>query len=406
MVSPLPRLRRKHLSPADLSRTALLGVTGRPQRTALASLGIALGIASLVALTSAAASNQAHLQAEFDAMGANLAIVTPARDPGGEQVPLPQTAPQAIARQDHVERIGVMETTPAGLGVFRNDLVPATATGGLSVAVARPDLLAALDAHLAAGRWFDDATRALPVTVLGATAAERLGITQPGDLLYIGGQWYGVLGILADSGLAGGDIDTAAILGDQWVRAAFAGVDDIGEISQIFVRAAPGKIADLRQTLASAARPGSPQWANFSGMGDLIAAREMTDDALATLGLALGGISLVVGGVGIANTMIVAVMERRAEIGVRRALGARPGQVAAQFVTEAAALSVLGGLGGLTLGVAAAVTIAQVSAQPLAIPGLVLLAGPAISLLIGCLAGLQPAVRAAHVPPTAALRAA
>lgn len=402
----MSKLRRERVTLADLIRTALLGVTGNPQRTALASLGIALGIASLVALTGASASNQAALLASFDAMGANLAFLRPGLGPDQQPVPLPETAPEAIARQDHVERIGVLETAPAGLSVFRTDLVPETATGGITIAVARPDLLAALDARLAVGRWFDDATRTLPVTVLGATAANRLGVSVPGDLLYIGGQWYGVLGILADSGLVSDEIDTAAILGDQWVRSEFAGLAGVGEITQIFVRAEPGTIDAVRGVLANAARPGSPQWVNVGGLGDLIAARELADDSLATLGMALGGIALLVGGVGIANTMVVAVMERRGEIGVRRALGARPGQVAAQFITEAATLSIIGGLGGLVLGVGAAGVIALVAGQPFVIPGLVLGVGPVVSVVIGCLAGLQPAVRAAHIPPTVALRSA
>ena len=397
--------RRKRLTLPDLLRTALLGVTGRPQRTALAALGIALGIAALVALTGAAASNQAALNLQFDAMGANLATVGPGLGPDRNPVPLPQTAPEAIARQDYVEQIGVMETAPAGLNVFRSDLIPSTATGGIGVAVARPDVFAALDLELATGRWFDDATRGLPVTVLGAVAAERLGVSQVGDRVLIGGQWYGVLGILADSGLADGGIDSAAILGDHWVREAFADDDGVGEIGGIVVRAEPGRIAEVTEVLANAARPGEPQFVSVHAFANLIAAREMTDSALATLGLALGGISLLVGAVGIANTMVVTVMERRGEIGLRRALGARPSQVAAQFVSEAVMLSLLGGIGGMLLGALAATVIALVLGQPVVIPADVLIAGPLLSVAIGAVAGLGPARRASQVPPTQALRA-
>ncbi|MEV7693598.1 ABC transporter permease [Microbacterium sp. NPDC089189] len=390
-----------HLRPADLARTAWLGVASRPQRTVLAALGIALGIASLVALTGASASQRAHLLAELDRMGADLAVVAPGLGPDREPVPLPETAPQSIARQDGVARVGVFETAPADLAVYRTDLVPETETGGLHVAVARPDVFVAIDASLASGRWFDDATRSLPVTVLGHTAAERLNIDRAGDRVYIGGQWYGVLGVLDPAGLAA-DIDTAAILGDRWVRDTIAG-DTTGDIASIYVRAEPGHIDAVRDILAAAASPGSPYVA-VTTLSDLAGARATTDDSLATLGLALAGIALLVGGVGIANTMIVAVLERRGEIGLRRSLGARPGQIAGQFVAEAVVLSLIGGVGGLVLGVAAASLIAGVAGHPVVIPPEALAAGPVLSVVVGAIAGLQPAVRAARLSPTAALR--
>lgn len=391
----------RRLSPADLVRTAWLGVATRPQRTALAALGIALGIAALVALTGASASQRAHLLAELDRMGADLAVVAPAPGPDRELVPLPTSAPAAIARQDGVARVGVFETAPDSLAVYRTDLVPETETGGLHVAVARPDVFEAIDAALASGRWFDDATRALPATVLGHTAALRLGIDQAGDRVFIGGQWYGVLGILEPAGLAA-EIDTAAILGDEWVRDTFPG-DTIGEITSIYVRAEPGRINAVRDILAAAASPGSP-YVGVTKLSDLAGARATTDDSLATLGLALGGIALLVGGVGIANTMIVAVLERRGEIGLRRALGARPGQIAAQFVTEAVILSLIGGLAGLVLGAVAVIAIAVTAGQPVVLPPEVLVVAPAISVIVGAIAGLQPAIRAARLSPTTALR--
>jgi len=396
---------RTRLTPADLLRTAGLGVSSRPQRTALAALGVALGIASLVALTGAAASNHAELLASLDAMGADLAVVRPGLGPEGEPVPLPPDTPEIVARQDGVARVGVLESAPPQATVLRSDLVPAHASGGISVLVARPDLLGAVDGEVASGRWFDEATRGLPVTVLGATAADRLGITQAGDRVLVGGQWHAVLGVLEDSGLAGGTIDTAAILGDRWAAAAFPG-DHAGQIEAVYVRAEPGRVAQVRVLLAPAASPAAPHLVSVSLLGDLVEARETTDDALATLGLTLAGIALLVGGVGIANTMVVAVMERRGEIGLRRSLGARPGQVAAQFVTEAVMLSALGGLAGAGLGVLAAVVLAVVSDQPLVIPWPALAAGPALSVVVGALAGLQPATRAARVTPTTALRGA
>ncbi len=385
----------------DLVRTAWLGVSSRPQRTALASLGVALGIASLTALTGAAASNQAQLLAELDRMGANLAIVTPTTGPDDSIVPLPETAPAMVQRVDGVADVGVFETAPEDTFVYRTDLVPENETNGLRIAVARPNVLAAIEAKLAAGRWFDDATRTLPVTVLGQTAADRLGITQPGDRVWIGGQWYGVLGILESAGLAT-DIDTAAILADQWVRDTFEGTT-IGDISAMYVRAHPGQTSRVTDTLATAASPGSP-FVSVNALTELADARTTADDSLSTLGVALAGIALLVGAVGIANTMVVTVLERRGEIGLRRSLGARPIHIAIQFLTEAACLALIGGIAGLALGVAAASTLALISGQPLVIPIETAAASPAVAVIVGAAAGLYPALRAARLSPTLALR--
>jgi putative ABC transport system permease protein len=391
----------RRLSLADLARTAWLGIAGRPQRTVLAALGIALGVAALVALTSASASNRSQLLADLDAMGADLAVVAPAPGPDQKPVPLPETAPEVIARQDGVARVGVFETPPPDLAVYRTDLVPAVESNGLAVAVARPDVFPAIEASLSDGRWFDEATRGLPVVVLGETAAERLGIERAGDRVLIGGEWYGVLGILESAGLAAA-IDTAAILGDEWVRDHFTG-DDIGTISLIYVRAEPGQIAHVKEVLRAAANPGSP-FVTVDALSDLADARATADDSLATLGIALAAIALLVGGVGIANTMVVTVLERRGEIGLRRALGARPGQIATQFVAEAMVLSLLGGVAGVALGVAAAALLAAVAGQPLVVPADIATLGIALSVVVGAIAGLQPAIRAARLSPTTALR--
>ncbi|MDR2565583.1 MAG: ABC transporter permease [Bifidobacteriaceae bacterium] len=386
----------------DLLRTAWLGVSSRPQRTALASLGVALGIASLTALTGAAASNQARLLADLDRMGANLAIVRPTIGPDNAIVPLPETAPAMVERVDGVADVGVFETAPEDTFVYRTDLVPETETNGLRTAVARPDVFAAIEAKLAAGRWFDDAARTLPVTVLGQTAADRLGVTRPGDRVWIGGQWYGVLGILESAGLAT-EIDTAAILGDQWVRDTFEGTT-IGDISAVYVRAHPGQIGHVTETLATAASPGSP-FVSVNALTELADARTTADDSLSTLGVALAGIALLVGAVGIANTMVVTVLERRCEIGLRRSLGARARHIAIQFLAEAACLALIGGIAGLALGVGAASVLALISGQPLVIPIETAAASPGVAVIVGAAAGLYPALRAARLSPTLALRA-
>jgi len=396
------RSARSRLRLRDLLGAAWLGVSSRPQRTALASLGVALGIASLTALTSAAASNQAQLLADFDRMGANLAVVSPSTAPNSSPIPLPDTAPHTVQRVDGVEDVGVFETAPEDIRVYRTDLVPEEETNGIKVAVARPDVLAAVEARLATGRWFDDATRNLPVTVLGSAAAKRLGMDRAGGRVWIGGQWYGVIGILGSAGLAS-DLNDAAVIGDRWVRNTFTGTS-IGDISAIYVRAAPGRLEALKETLASAASPGSP-FVQVNALSDLAEARATADDSLSTLGLALAGIALLVGAVGIANTMVVTVLERRGEIGLRRSLGARPRHIAVQFLTEAAVLAAIGGVAGLLLGVCAAAALAFASAQPLVVPVEIAMASPVVAILVGALAGISPALRAARLSPTLALRA-
>lgn len=391
----------RRLRPRDVVGTAWLGVAARPQRTMLAALGIALGIAAMIALTGAAASNRAQLLAEFDALGADLAVVTPGEGPDRKPVPLPLTAPETIARQDGVSRVGVVEASPRGLSVYRTHVIPPAETSGVTVAVARPDLLEAVEGRVVSGRWFDEATRTLPTAVLGATAAERLGIDRAGDRVLIGGEWYGVMGILAPVGIVD-SLDAAVFLGDRWVGEHLRD-DDGAEIAAVYVRTEGGRLAEVSAILAAAASPGSP-YAAVTRAADLVQARAVADDSLATLGLALGGIALLVGGVGIANTMLVSVMERRGEIGLRRSLGARPGQIAMQFVTESAMLSLLGGGGGILLGVGGAAATAAVLGQDLALPTATILLAPVVSVIVGALAGLHPAVRAARLAPTAALR--
>jgi putative ABC transport system permease protein len=390
------------LSVRDQLSTALIGPRSRPLRTALSALGIAVGIAALTAITGIAVSNQAQLLAELDKQGANLIVVQPGQGPDQQTVPLPETAAAMVSRVDYVEQVGVLETVPSGIGVYRNDLIPAGQGNGLGAYAAGPEFLDSIGGSLASGSWFDEGNRGLPVAVLGSAAAARLGISEPGVRVWIGGQWYTVIGILTSAGLAQ-EIDTAAFLGDDWAREHVSekGADTV---AAIFVRVTPGKVDAVHDVIAKAANPASA-YVKVSDLSDFEGARKTADTSLSSLAIGLAAIALLVGGIGIANTMVVAVLERRGEIGLRRALGARSGQVAGQFVVEALVLGGLGGLVGLLAGTVAVYVYAAIGSQVAVVPVLVILGGPLVALAVGVVAGLYPALSASRLSPTIALRA-
>ncbi|KAA8826194.1 ABC transporter permease [Bifidobacterium reuteri] len=387
----------------DLLRTAWFGATGRISRTILASLGIALGVAAYVALSGIAASNQAALLARLDALGANLQVVTPGQDSSGQSVPLPEYAPDTIARQRGVERVGVFLTAPSGVQVFKNEFVPFTNGNALAVAVMRPGALDAVGAGIAQGHVINGDNEHLPVAVLGSEAAYRLGVTAPGDRVLIDNAWYGVIGIL-DAVPQAQDIDSSVLIGAEYALAHYADqADAIGQISRIYVRTRPGSAEALRHMIAHAANLSGGN-VSVTASANLSEARNTTDDALTSLGLMIGAIALAVGGMSIANMMIVTVMERRGEIGLRRALGATRGSIRMQFVTEAALLSAIGGLVGVAIGAGAAVGVAAGTRQPPALDWAGLPIAWAAAVMVGILAGLYPASRAARMTPTEALR--
>jgi len=394
---------RLRLGLADQLRTALIGPRSRKLRTALSALGIAVGIAALTAITGIAATNQAQLLAQLDRLGANMLVVNPGYGPDNQPVPLPETAPGMIARVDAVERVGVLEQLPDGVNAYRTDLVPSGETNGLRVFAADPDFLSAVEGALQRGTWFDEASRGLPVAVLDAAAAARLGIDDTDVRVWIGGQWYAVVGILDSAGLAD-QIDSAVFIGDAWAHEHVLGAGVDPAIDSIFVRVAPGRVGEVREVVASAANPSSP-YVQVSKLSDLAGARESADDSLSGLAVGLAAIALLVGGIGIANTMVVAVLERRGEIGLRRALGARSGQIAGQFVGEAILLAAIGAVAGVAGGALTVVGYAVLHGQPPVVPAEVLVVGPIVALAVGVVAGLYPALSASRLSPTVALRA-
>ncbi|ALO13049.1 putative ABC transporter permease protein [Streptomyces venezuelae] len=392
--------RRTRLRPTDLLRLGMIGPRTRKTRSALSAFGICLGIAAVIAVTGISASNQAHLLARLDQLGSNLITVSPGKDAQQQLVPLPSTAEKMLARVAPVQQVTATGATKAE--IYRNDLVPKQQTGGISVLAARLNLLDVLHATVRSGRWLDKAAENLPVTVLGDQAAQRLGVTAPGERVWLGGQPYVVRGILAPNDLAP-ELGTAALVGWPQARAQL-GADD--SAATVYLRTHPERVPDVQAVAGATANPASPSMVAVSRPSDLLVARGEAKGALTGLVLSLAAVALLVGGVGIANTMVVGVMERRGEIGLRRALGARGGQIAVQFLLEAVLMGFIGGIGGLVLGSLAVYGYALVQGWPVSVPFYTIVAGPSVSVLVAAVAGIYPALRAAGASPTDALRSA
>jgi putative ABC transport system permease protein len=384
------------LRAADLLPLGTIGLRTRPTRAALSAVGIAIGIASLVSVLGVTASSQAGLLAQIDRLGTNLLTVADGQGIGGGEVPLPETAPMMIGRIDGVTAVAPTAELPT-VHAYRTDLIPVVRTGSLSVRAADASLLSTLDAALAGGAFLNSATAEFPVAVLGAEAAARLGRT---DRIWVSGHWFAVAGTLRPLPLAP-EIDRSVLIGFP-VASRLYGLD--GHPSRIYLRTDTDQVEAVAAKLARTANPSDPVAVQASRPSEALTARLAVAQSGTGLFLGLGAIALLVGAIGIANIMVIAVLERHAEIGLRRALGARRRHIAAQFLTESVLLGALGGATGLALGAAVTAVIAYTRDLTPTVPPLALWTGLAAALAIGALAGLYPATRAARLAPTDALR--
>jgi putative ABC transport system permease protein len=384
----------------DLVRAATVGIRTRKQRAALSALGIMIGIAAMVAVLGLSQSSQAELLAQLERLGTNLLVVQPDAGLGRGTGTLPETATDMIARIGPIDSTSMLSAVNAN--VYRNDLIPAGKTGGISVQAVDQDLLDVLGGSLADGVWFDDAKAAYPNVVLGSVAAERLGVRQVSGVqqVWLGSRWFTVVGILNLFELAP-DLDRSVFIGQS---AAETYLDHENLPSRVLVRVDPTKVDQVLTVLAATANPAFPEEVLVDKPSDALEAQEAADDAFTALLLGLGAVSLIVGGVGIANIMVISVLERRGEIGLRRALGATRRHVAVQFLSEALLLGAIGGAGGVLLGIAVTAVYANIKGWATLVPPIAIFGGIAAALLIGGIAGLYPAVRAARLSPTEALR--
>src|SRR5215813_8296766 len=387
------------MSPADLLRLSTVGLRTRKLRAALSALGIAIGVAAIVAVLGLSASSSAGLLAEISKLGTNLLTVANGQNLFGDTAELPTAAPAMIARMRAVT--AVQDTGTVNAKVYRSPLIPAINTGALGVQAASLGLPAAVGTSIAVGHYLNAATAREPVAVLGAAAAQRLGVDRiwRGERIWLGGQWFYLAGILRPAVLAP-EIDTAALVG---FPAAEHYLHFDGHPSTIYLRADTSQVTAVQSQLAATANPENPSQVTVSQPSAALVAQAEAKSALNGLFLGLGAIALLVGAVGVANIMVISVLERRSEIGLRRALGATKGHIRTQFLSEAILLALLGGAAGVAAGALATALYASVKGWAIVVPALAWGGGLTAALLIGAAAGLLPALRAARMSPTQAL---
>jgi putative ABC transport system permease protein len=393
-----PKPRSSRLHPSDLLGLGAIGLKTSRVRAALTMAGIAIGIAAMVGVLVISESSRSDLLAQLDRLGTNMLRVTAGQTLFGGSAEL---SPGARAM---IERIGPVESASSVASVDatvrRTDYIDAGRTGGISVTAADLDLLDTLRASVATGAWLDQASSTLPTTVLGNTAARRLGIDETGVRVWIDEQWFSVIGILAPVELAS-ELDSSAFVGIPLAENLF---EFEGSPSTIYVRSDVDYIEDVRAVLGRTANPEDASEVEVTRPSDVIEAKAAAATAFTELFLGLGAVALIVGGVGIANVMLMSVLERRSEIGLRRALGATRRHIAMQFVSEALALALVGGVLGVLLGAGLAVAYALSQEWTPIIPAVAVVGGIIAALAIGAIAGFYPAMRAARLSPTDALR--
>ncbi|MER8101411.1 ABC transporter permease [Kitasatospora sp. NPDC094016] len=393
------RLAPARLGPRDVLHVGSAGLRTRPLRVVLSALGIAIGIATMIAVVGISSSSKAQLLRQLDQLGTNLLVASPGQGLFGEKVKLPEESTGMLSRVPGVEQVGA--TGDLAQSVRRSEKIPKEETGGITAKAATEGLLDVVRGAVGSGTWLNEANGRYPSTVLGHVAAQRLGITAPGQQVYIGGQYFTVIGILDPLPLAP-EIERAALVG--WDGAgALLGFD--GHPTQIYERSTDQTVGAVRALIPRTVDPQNPHNVQVTDPSSALQAKAATEGAFTDLLLGLGGVALLVGGVGVANTMIISVLERRHEIGLRRSLGATRGQIRLQFVTESLLLSGLGGLAGVALGAAATYAFAASGGLPWVVPLWAVTGGFAATLLIGTVAGLYPAVRASRLSPTLALHA-
>jgi putative ABC transport system permease protein len=312
---------------------------------------------------------------------------------------LPTAAPAMIGEIDAVSE--VQETGSVNGDVYSTPLIPAIDTNALSIDAASLGLLPTVGTSVAEGSYLNAATAHEPVCVLGAATAQRLGIDRvfSGERIWADDMWLYVAGILRAAVLTP-DIDSSVLVGFPAAE-HYLGFD--GHPSTIYVRSQTADVGAVHTLLGPTADPQNPSEVDVSDPSAALLAQADAKGAFDGLFLGLGAVALLVGAVGVANIMIISVLERRPEIGLRRALGATKGHIRVQFLAEAVLLSLIGGAVGVGAGALSTVIYASTKHELVVIPALAWGGGIGSAVLIGAVAGLWPALRAARMSPTQAL---
>ncbi len=393
---------RARLPPHELFGVALQGLRTRKLRAALSALGIAIGIGAMVAVVGVSSSAQANLLSEIDRLGTNLLTASPGQDYLGNATTLPTSAVPMIAHMPDVESDAAIYQL-SNANVYRTPYIPTEQTGGIGVDAADDNLPGVVETGLSSGHFLDAVSNRFPEVVLGSQAAATLQIPRAGHgiLVYIGNAYFTVIGVLKPVALDS-SLDSEVFISLPVAERLFQTEPNADEI---YVRTTQTGVTHVANLLPPTADPEDPSGVSTTRPSDVLEARAAAKGQFTTLLLGLGAVALLVGAIGIANIMVISVLERRGEIGLRRALGAMRRHIAIQFLCESALLAAIGGLAGLALGAGATEIYAATKHEPFVVPTYALIASPAAGFLIGALAGLYPAMKASRLSPTEALRA-
>lgn len=397
---------RTRLRLVDVALQALRGLTSRKLRTALTALGISIGIASLISIQGITEANQAEARAEIDALGSDFLFITAGTGITEEAELLPYAAAMLDTHIDALEHVAALY--PVDARARRNELIPEVQTGGITVSAISSsglDLLEPVNGSVALGRFHDATSVEVPGVVLGSLAAERLGIRHlvGHPTIDISGHRFAVIGVLNEFETINTDLNRTVIVGLPVAEDLFDTADTPGAI---YAQVPPEQLDDVRDLIPAQANPAAPGEVAVSRPTEALEIREVIDETFARILQALALIVLAVGGIGIANIMVISVMERRGEIGLRRSLGATRKHIASQFILESTMLSLLGGGLGVATGVAVVLGYAQFKGFDAILPWGWMSVGVAAAFVLGALAGLYPAWRASRLDPAEAVRPA